>query len=153
MLPISQTTVYKHHRHIMKRRTLLCTGSMRHLHAARLPALMQPADTICLACHVAPTAMRREAAAELAARGASVTLACRNVGAAEAAAAEIRCCCGHLKFTSAQNSDIAALRQHRLVPLNDAATSQPAGVWSTQRKMPCTPCLWLAPASGSPATK
>jgi NAD(P)-dependent dehydrogenase (short-subunit alcohol dehydrogenase family) len=40
--------------------------------------------------------MRREAAAELAARGASVTLACRNVGAAEAAAAEIRCCCGHL---------------------------------------------------------
>ncbi len=38
----------------------------------------------------------REVAADLAARGAAVTLACRNVKAAHAAAADIRCCCAEI---------------------------------------------------------
>ena len=38
----------------------------------------------------------REVAADLAARGAAVTLACRNVKAAHAVAADIRCCCAEI---------------------------------------------------------
>jgi hypothetical protein len=88
----------------MNCRNLLCAGSMHHAHVAK-PA---GADTTSrhdphLLITNIYVPMRRKAAAELAARGASVTLACRNVGAAEAAAADIRCALRLAPHTSQRN--------------------------------------------------